>query len=322
MKHSPQWLLLVAPFALVGGVALHQAMSKQSVVAWCVFTGCAVACLGVLGLAGLYVWYCRHARRDSRAGAYFRDWPRELDLLLSDLSPERRALAASQLAGKAVLRNWPYRQDAVNVLANIIKSDEPEGMVLASCMGALAEFDREKAATAAWAIVANSSCSPYLRLAAILTTARTGCLQPELRNLAHDKSQTIGIRFTTLIALHSRLSVLPAEERRAAQAWFAEFAQQEREDDSIRELALCISENRDTEAILYKHVTAIQETEELRAVSLASLLNSRKPNQKTMPEAFLGVSEQMRRRVTSLLSALRPNTAEVLLRRFAGDTQS
>jgi hypothetical protein len=181
MKRSPEWLLLMAPFAVAAGFALHQALSKGSTLAWCAFTAFFVFSLGILGLAGLYVWYCRQAERDSRAGAYFQDWPRELDILLSHAcSSERRALAAAQLAAKAILKNWPYRADAIQSLEYVASLAGTPPEVKASAIGSLASFDLKSCPPAIAELASDPAVQPYVRCAAVSLIAQNLTMRKQL----------------------------------------------------------------------------------------------------------------------------------------------
>lgn len=118
MINSPQWILLLAPFALLGGITFRTALFTGGTLPWCMFTASFMGCLGILIMAIAYV---RSSILNDKAqgGDYFDEWPRELDVLLSNASKESRILAARHLREKAKGQRWRYRVESIKVLRSV-----------------------------------------------------------------------------------------------------------------------------------------------------------------------------------------------------------
>jgi hypothetical protein len=164
MKSMPPLLWLMALLGAVSGLVLPAARKSGSVVAWCVFTACIVAVVFVLCLI---CFYFAVDGREERALS-FANWPKELDILISDKDVDRRTFAAARLQQMAKLPNWPYRADAVNVLTEIARSQDVPQTVRGSALGALAALDPEGNP---WKQelrnVMKAESNPYVLLAAI-----------------------------------------------------------------------------------------------------------------------------------------------------------
>ena len=230
MKRSPEWLLIATPFAIGAGFAFQQAVSNGSTVAWCLFTACSMVCLIILFLTSLYVWYCRQAENDSRIGAYcagnyFEGWPKELDILLSSkCSDERRALAAAQLAVKAILERWPYRSDTIRVLEDIATSRGGSDIVVASVLGALGQFQPKESRPAVIEAARNTR-NRYVLSAAMPLLASRAETRIDLMNIVNVTADDANVQYCGASALKVALeNAKTLTERKEIEADMQEIA--------------------------------------------------------------------------------------------------